>query len=151
MRRDAGLTANADHKKRIESLALTLEREELAAKGVADQVLFNRAIELDPDNGRAKDALGRLARGEIEKKSAVGRWGGTLAIALGALIAIVLIALRRGKPEPAPAPPPAPAQDEAEAGGAPAPASADAPEGSDAAHEADLPAPAGKAEDEDQK
>ncbi len=118
LRRAERLTSNADDKKRIESLALTLEGEELAAKGIADQVLFNRAIELDPDNSRAKDALARLARGETEKKSLMGRWGGSLAIALGALIAIVLIALRRGKPEPAPSPTaegaPAPAEPEAE-------------------------------------
>ncbi|MBI3206727.1 MAG: hypothetical protein HYZ29_34650 [Myxococcales bacterium] len=118
LRRAERLTSNADDRKRIESLALTLEGEELAAKGIADQVLFNRAIELDPDNSRAKDALARLARGETEKKSLVGRWGGSLAIALGALIAIVLIALRRGKPEPAPSPTaeeaPSPAEPEPE-------------------------------------
>jgi tetratricopeptide (TPR) repeat protein len=151
LRRAERLTANTDDKKRIESLALTLEGEELAAKGVADQVLFNRAIELDPDNGRAKDALGRLARGEIEKKSAVGRWGGALAIALGALIAIVLIALRRGKPEPAPAPPAAPAENETEAASEPEEPEPEEPAAEAADDAAGVPAPAGEGADEDQK
>lgn len=96
------LTADAAEKKRIQSLSLTLEGEALAEKGIADQVLFNRALELDPDNSRAKDALGRLARGESHDRSPLGRWAGALAIALGALIAMLAIALRKGKPEQEP-------------------------------------------------
>ena len=101
LRRAERLTREPTDKKRIQSLALTLEGEELAEKGIADQVLFNRALELDPDNGRAKDALARLARGETQKKSALGRWAGAVAIALGALVAMLAIALRRGRPEEA--------------------------------------------------
>lgn len=102
LQRAERLTRNAEDKKRIQSLALTLEGEALAEKGIADQVLFNRALELDPDNGRAKEALGRLARGETQKKSKLGRWAAAIAIGLGALLAMLLIALRRGRPEPAP-------------------------------------------------
>ena len=137
LRRAERLTRDADDKKRIESLSLTLEAEELAEKGVADQVLFNRAIELDPDNGRAKDALGRLARGETRAKSPLARWAGSIAIGLGALIAIALIALRRGKPEPAPAPEPEKAE-----GLAPGPEDV-APEPEDVAPEPEDIAPGG--------
>ncbi len=102
LRRAERLTRDEDEKKRIQSLALTLEGEELAARGIADQVLFNRALELDPGNGRAKDALARLSRGEVEKKSRFGRWAASAAIALGALVAMLVIAFRRGKSEPTP-------------------------------------------------
>ncbi|MBK7582434.1 MAG: hypothetical protein IPI67_19810 [Myxococcales bacterium] len=107
LRRAERLTGNAEDKKRIQSLALTLEGEVLAEKGIADQVLFNRALELDPDNGRAKDALARLRRGEVQKKSATGRWGAAIAIAVGALFALLAIALRRGRRDEEPAPEPA--------------------------------------------
>ena len=96
-RRAERLSTSDEEKNRAKSLALTLEGEELARQGVADQVLFNRALELDPHNSRAKDALGRLERGEVAKQSAFGRYAAAIAIGLSALFAIVLIGLRRGK------------------------------------------------------
>lgn len=95
LRRAERLSADEMERRKIESLALTLEGEALAAKGIADQVLFNRALELDPENGRARDALGRAQRGEAGPKRELGRYAASLAIALGALIAILVIALRR--------------------------------------------------------
>ncbi len=89
-------------KKRIQSLELTLQAMELQKKGVADQVLVRRALDLDGENTLAKDVLGRMERGELAKKSELNRYGAAGAIGGIALLAIAFIALfRRGKPEPA--------------------------------------------------
>jgi hypothetical protein len=98
-RRAERLATDDRERSRAKSLALTLEGEQLAAEGVADQVLFHRALELDPQNQRAKDALARLERGEIARQSAFGRYAAACAIGLSALIALVLIGTRRGKRE----------------------------------------------------
>ena len=85
-------------RKRIQSLSLTLEAMKLQEKGVADQVLVRRAIDLDGDNTLARDVLGRMERGELAKKSEMNRYGAAGAIGAIALFAIAFIALfRRGK------------------------------------------------------
>lgn len=96
-RRAERLTEDEAEKKKIQSLCLTLEGEELAAKGIADQVLFQRAIELDPSNSRARAVLGRLQRGELAKESTTGRYAIAGAIGAVALLAIAFIGLRRGR------------------------------------------------------
>jgi hypothetical protein len=105
IRRAERLADDETAKKKVQSLALTLEGEELASRGIADQVLFQRAIELDPENSRAREVLGRLQRGELEKESSVGRHAAAAAIGLVALIAIAFIGLHRGRRDPDPAPP----------------------------------------------
>jgi hypothetical protein len=47
---------------RIESLLLTLEANRLAQKHVVDRGLYRRALELDGENTRARDALSVLSR-----------------------------------------------------------------------------------------
>ncbi len=93
------LTDDDAIRKKAKSLALTVEGEQLAANGIADQVLFQRAIELDPGNSRAKETLGRLQRGELEKESRFSRHAVAGVIGLAALFAIGFIGLwgRRGR------------------------------------------------------
>jgi hypothetical protein len=83
--------------KRVRSRLLVLEAETLLERGIADQVLFRRAIELDPENARAREGLARIERGELEKKSQFGRYAAAGAIGLVALIAIGFVGLWRGR------------------------------------------------------
>jgi tetratricopeptide (TPR) repeat protein len=69
--------------KRIESLLLTVEGELLLKDGVGDQILFRRAIQLDPENERAKDRLGEIAQEFDPKQLGLARNLG--AITIGAL------------------------------------------------------------------
>ena len=80
---------------RVKSLRLTLEAEELLEQGVADQVLFRRAIELDSSNERARGALDRIQRGEIKKQSELNRYLAAAAIGAVALLALLVIGIRR--------------------------------------------------------
>lgn len=124
LRRAERIAGDEATKKRAQSLVLTLEGEELLGRGVADQVLFRRAIELDSTNSRARDALARIERGELEKKSTFGRYAAAGAIGLVALLAIGVVGLRRGRrtkekqPEQAPPAPPSSPEPPAEDPGA---------------------------------
>ena len=88
---------NQDSKREatLRSLTLTLEGERQLASGVAEQVLFRRALELDQGNQRARETLAMIERGETEQKRDHSRYYAALAIAGVAIIAILLIALRR--------------------------------------------------------
>lgn len=81
------------------SLRATLRAEELLDQGIADQTLLRRAIELDGGNSRARELLAQIERGERRRSSELGRWAAAGAIGLVALIAIVLVAFRRGRSE----------------------------------------------------
>jgi tetratricopeptide (TPR) repeat protein len=81
--------------KPLESLLLTLEAEELLETGVADQVLLRRALELDPENARAQSLLDRIQRGDLEERTWFNRYVTAGAIGVLALLAIVLVVLRR--------------------------------------------------------
>jgi hypothetical protein len=78
------------------SLRLTLEAEALEAKGVADVTLLDKAIELDPQNARAKAARARFERGE-PRKSESARSIAAFSILGVAVLAIGFILLRRDK------------------------------------------------------
>lgn len=78
-----------------QSLLLTLQGEELLARGVADQLLFRRALELDASNQRAREVLSQIERGESKRQTQLGRYAGAGAIGAVALIAIAFIALRK--------------------------------------------------------
>ncbi|MEB2321712.1 MAG: hypothetical protein OZ921_04305 [Sorangiineae bacterium] len=104
LRRAARLTADDAARKPVTSLLLTLEGEALLDEGTADQTFFRRALELDPANGRARDALARIERGEMKPRSAALRYAGAGAIGAAALIALGFIAFRRrGASSPSPA------------------------------------------------
>jgi tetratricopeptide (TPR) repeat protein len=81
------------------SLRLTLQAEALAGAGVADRTLLNRALEVDPKNGRARDELSRFEHGEIKADDS-SRYYAAGAIGLVALGAIAYVLTRRGAPEP---------------------------------------------------
>lgn len=84
-------------RKPIESLILTLEAEDLLDKGIADQVLLRRAIDLDSTNGRAQTVLDRILRGDVARQSAFNRYVGAGAIGVLALVALAIIGLRKPK------------------------------------------------------
>jgi tetratricopeptide (TPR) repeat protein len=98
LRRARRIAETDDRKKPAESLLLTLEAEQLLGRGVADQLLLRRAIELDPSNQRARDVLQRIERGETQASRDVGRYAAAIAIAVVALVGILLIAVRRIRP-----------------------------------------------------
>ncbi|HEY6558930.1 MAG TPA: hypothetical protein VI072_16710 [Polyangiaceae bacterium] len=77
------------------SLLLTLQGEVLLERGLADQTLFRRALELDGTNQRARDALARIERGETQSRAELGRYAPALAIAGIALLGLVFMAVRR--------------------------------------------------------
>jgi hypothetical protein len=62
LRRAERLGQSSPAHARIQSLLLTLEAQRLAAKHVVDRSLYRRALELDADNARARDALVVLSR-----------------------------------------------------------------------------------------
>ncbi|MEZ4233416.1 MAG: hypothetical protein R3B89_29820 [Polyangiaceae bacterium] len=100
LRRARRLSNDDGVDKRVQSLLWYLEGQELVARGVADQVPFRRALELDPDNQRAKRALEEIQRGEQKQKKQSDHYLAAGAIGIVALLAIAVIALRRGSPEP---------------------------------------------------
>lgn len=102
LRRAERIAADDALKKRVQSRLLVLEAESLLERGIADQVLFRRAIELDPENASAREGLARIERGELEKKSQFGRYAAAGAIGLVALIAIGVVGLRRGRRKDSP-------------------------------------------------
>jgi hypothetical protein len=95
LRRAERLTGDELAQKPIHSLVLTVQAEALAERGVFDQVLLRRAVDLDPKNTRAQALLDQLQRGDLEKQSRFNRYVAAVAIAGVALLAIALIQLRR--------------------------------------------------------
>ncbi len=94
------LSEDAEVTRRAEALLWLLDGRELVARGVADQVPFRRALELDPSNERAKKHLEEIQRGERAEEQETGRYYGAVAIGVVALLSVLVIGLRRGKPEP---------------------------------------------------
>ncbi len=81
--------------KPAESLLLTLTAESLLARHIADQALVRRAIELDPENQRARTLLGRMSHGEVDHDARSRRYTAAFVIAALAIVAVIFIALRR--------------------------------------------------------
>lgn len=78
-----------------QSLLLTLEAERLLAGHVADPVLLQRALEIDPNNGRARRLAERIERGDRGAESRLRRYVGAGAILAAALVAIGFLLLKR--------------------------------------------------------
>ncbi len=94
LRRAERLTPDDDELlKRIQSRLMTFEGERLLARGIADQELFRRAVDLDPTNERAKKSFDVAQRGEQAIKDEQQRWVGAVVIGVIALMAILLIVL----------------------------------------------------------
>jgi len=102
--RAARISTDEPEKKQIESLRLTLEGETLLAQGVADQVLFQRAREIDPSNERARDAISLAEHEQMAKQTRFNRFAAAGVIGVVAILAILAIALRRGRREAATSP-----------------------------------------------
>jgi hypothetical protein len=94
LRKAERLGAGGDLENRIKSLRFTIEAEGLADRHIADRILLKRAVELDPNNARAKEVLARVERGELPDDGK-SRYLAAIAIAVVALIAIAFILLRR--------------------------------------------------------
>lgn len=94
-RRAERINQDSKRESTLKSLTLTLQGERQLASGVAEQVLFRRALELDSDNQRARETLAMIERGESEPKRDHSRYYAALAIAGIAVFAILLILLRR--------------------------------------------------------
>jgi hypothetical protein len=100
--------------KEARSLLLTLQGEQLLERGLADQTLFRRALELDPRNERAREALGRIERGETKASTNLNRYAAAAAIGGLGLLGLLVIFVRRrfragAAPAPSPEAPPVPA------------------------------------------
>lgn len=81
--------------KQAKSLLLTLQGEALLERGLADQTLFRRALELDGANARAREALAQIERGETQSRAELGRYAPAAAIAAIALAGLAFMAVRR--------------------------------------------------------
>ena len=93
-------------KKRAESLLLVLRAEKLLKRHVADQSLVRNALELDPNDARARRLLDRMSRGEVDASVRTRRYEAAGVIGVLALSAIAFILLRRPRHAPDDAPGP---------------------------------------------
>jgi tetratricopeptide (TPR) repeat protein len=89
------IDADKERSKRTESLLSTLRAEALSQQSIADITLLRRAIELDPQNDRARRALDQLERGEQLADSRSTRYVAAGAILAAALAAIAVIGIVR--------------------------------------------------------
>ena len=93
------LSRNTPAHDRIQSLLLTLEAERLLEQRIVDRALLQRAVELDPDNGRAKKALAELAR-PVATGDRKLRYYAAASILFAGLLGAAFVLLRpRKKPE----------------------------------------------------
>lgn len=95
LRRAHRLTEEDALRRPVESLIHTLEAEDFLDRGIADQVLLRRAVELDASNTRARSLLERVQRGDVDRESRFNRYVTSGAVGLAAVVAIALILLRR--------------------------------------------------------
>ncbi len=121
LRRALSIAPAGDHANAVRSELALIEAEELAAAGVLDVTLLDRAIQLDPSNERAR-AMRDQAKVEVQlAESSWRRYAAAVAIGVIALAAMVFVALipRRRRqsaelrrppvpPTPDAAPPPQP-------------------------------------------
>jgi hypothetical protein len=94
------LSEDPAQKVQIESSILTLRAREAEARGVADIALLRRALELRPDNERAKAQLARLTHPSSEALGTRTRWIAALTMASIALAGVVTLILRKKSAEP---------------------------------------------------
>ncbi|HVU03551.1 MAG TPA: hypothetical protein VHE30_17450 [Polyangiaceae bacterium] len=82
-------------RKKATSLIQTLEAESLLARHVADQTLLRRALDLDPENARAKRLLERMSQGDTDTETRFNRYAAAGAVGFAALVALLFIAFRK--------------------------------------------------------
>ncbi len=144
LRRAELLDPTGPHAKAVQSEQALLDAEELATRGVVDIALLQRAVELDPDNARARVALQHAEQGVEIRQATWRRYAVAVAIGVIALAAMLFVVLapRRRKNSPAapPAPPPPPPPPSSRRGADALPASPQEPS-ADAPPRADAVAP----------
>lgn len=86
------LTESDAVRRSVESLLLTLQAKRLSEHHVADRALLQRALELDPDNGRARALLDELGREPFEESSTFLRWLWPLLLGGAALLFAAVVA-----------------------------------------------------------
>jgi len=99
LRRAERIGKDAEKKKRIQSLLLSLEAERRAERGISDKSLLKQAVEIDPDNARAREALLGLSRAAPPPDRGT-RYAVAAAIGLSALLGVLFILIRPRTPIP---------------------------------------------------
>jgi hypothetical protein len=94
LRRAERLASSGPVHDRALSARLTLDARALAQRGIVDEVLVQRARELDPENRRAAALEEQLLASRRDESSLFRRYLGALVIALLALVGTVVVALR---------------------------------------------------------
>jgi hypothetical protein len=92
LRRAERLSRTAPNHSKIESKLLTLEAERLSARAIADKSLLGRALELDPENARARDVQARIAlpQSSGDHKLCYSIAGGIAALGLAGVLFVLL-------------------------------------------------------------
>lgn len=91
LRRALQIDPESSRKGQIDSLLLTLEADELLARGLADEGAYRRALELDPTNARARTAISRL-EGDRQGRDDRLRYGLGVGGALGFVLLVLIVA-----------------------------------------------------------
>jgi hypothetical protein len=104
LRRAERLGSDEGRRKRIQSLALSLEAGRRAERGIADRSALKQAVELDPENQRAREQLLSLSRVEPQSDRRT-RYAIAGAIGLAALLGLLFILIRPRTPMATPLPP----------------------------------------------
>jgi hypothetical protein len=97
LRRAERIGTDEARRRRIQSLALALEATNRAERGIADKSLLKRAVEIDPDNAYAREALLELSR-VTPPSDRRTRYAIAAAIGLSALVGVLFILLRPRRP-----------------------------------------------------
>ena len=102
LRRALTIDPSGEHADAVRSELALLEARELAARGVIDVTLLERAVELDPSNAEARRMLNESQTDVEVREASWRRYGAAVAIGILALVAMVFVALvpRRRKPVP---------------------------------------------------
>ncbi|WP_394822910.1 hypothetical protein [Pendulispora albinea] len=101
-RRAERLSPEGTERNRVTSAIATIEARGLAERGVLDREALRRALELHPDNEKAKAALERLDAEEQSRTHRL-RMGIGIGAAIVALLAAILLFLHRKAERPLPA------------------------------------------------
>jgi tetratricopeptide (TPR) repeat protein len=88
---------------KVRSQLATLEAEELIEEGTPDRFLLERAIDLDPNNDKAKQLLASLEDRSVQRQHRSQRYLAAVIVGLLATVAMVLLARRRRRPASPPA------------------------------------------------
>ena len=112
LRRAELLDPSGPHAREVQSEQALLDAEELATSGVVDITLLRKAVDLDPQNARARAALDHAERDVEIRQATWRRYAASVAIGIVALAAMLFVVLgprkRKELPQRPPTPPPPP-------------------------------------------